>query len=70
MIKIKLKRDRVENWLLQQKDILTVFQFEKKLGFTRGTLSKYYAGNRNLANEEIKIIDKYIQDSLDNYFDT
>ncbi len=70
MIKIKLKRDRVENWLLQQKDILTVFQFEKKLGFTRGTLSKYYAGNRSLANEEIKIIDKYIQDSLDNYFDT
>ncbi len=70
MIKIKLKRDRVENWLLQQKDILTVFQFEKKLGFTRGTLSKYYARNRSLANEEIKIIDKYIQDSLDNYFDT
>ena len=70
MVKVRLKRARVEGGLREEKDIITVLKLERKLDFTRGTLSKFYAGNRKLTTQEIKIIDTYIQGSLNSYFDS
>lgn len=66
----KLKREKVEQWLITHKDILRIAMIERKLGFSRGVISKFYKkeNKRKLKNEEIKKIDKMILKIIDTYY--
>ena len=65
-----IKRKKVEKWLLENKDILKIASMERKLGFSRGTISKFYrkSNGRKLRNNEINSIDVMIKEILDQYF--
>lgn len=65
----KEKRRRVEEYLINQKDILTILPFERKLGFKRGTIYKFINNSRKLRLKEIEIIDRYILDIINKYLD-
>ena len=63
------KRLKVEQWLLNYKDILTILPLEKKLGFSRGTIYKFLKDKRKLNTQEIKAIDRYVQDMIFKYLE-
>ncbi len=57
------KRTRVENWLINNEDILRIAAIERKLGLSRGVIAKFLnpKTNRKLKNEEINNIYKLIE---------
>ncbi len=65
----KTKRQRVEEYLIDQKDILKILPFERKLGFKRGIIYKFVKSNRKLSRYEIETIDKYIINKINKYLD-
>ena len=66
----KIKREKVEKWLIAHKDILKIAVVERKLGFSRGVISKFYQteNKRKLKTNEISQIDKMIKEIIDVYF--
>ncbi len=63
------KRQRVEQWLREYQDILTILPLEKNLNFSRGTIYKFLKDGRKLTTQEIKVIDYYIQDMIAKYLE-
>ncbi len=65
----KSRRQRVEEILLKEKDILCILPFERKLGFSRGIIYKFIKYHRKLSTSEIKKIDNYFQEVIDRYLE-
>lgn len=65
----KSKRERVEEFLIEFSDILSVLPFERRLGFTRGKVYKFLKNKRKLSTSEIRTIDSCIQKVIDKYLE-
>ncbi|TPN87435.1 hypothetical protein [Aquimarina algicola] len=65
----KVKRERVERWLILHKDSLRIASIERQLGFSRGILAKFYKeeNKRILKKEEVELLDKWIKKLIDSY---
>ncbi|WP_378177878.1 hypothetical protein [Aquimarina sp. SS2-1] len=63
------KRKKVEQWIIDYNEILSIQPLERTLGFSRGTIYKFITNNRKLTATEIKIIDRYIQNMISKYLE-
>ncbi len=66
----KNKRQRVEKLLIEYKDILKITVIERKLGFSRGVIAKFYKKKkkRKLQDKEIDAIDELVEKLIDSYY--
>ncbi len=63
----KSRRQRVEQLLLEEKDILCILPLERRLGFSRGVIYKFIKNKRRLKSAEIKKIDNYFLGIIEKY---
>ncbi len=65
----KSKRARVEKWLTVNKNILKIAVIERRLGFSRGIIAKFFKekDKRKLTTQEINEIDQLIHTICDSY---
>ncbi|WP_438710546.1 hypothetical protein ACSTS3_16990 [Aquimarina muelleri] len=63
----KSRRQRVEELLLEERDILCILPLERKLGFSRGIIYKFIKNKRRLNSVEIKKIDNYFLGIIEKY---
>ncbi|WP_438710273.1 hypothetical protein ACSTS3_14480 [Aquimarina muelleri] len=64
----KTKRQKVELWLLKNKDIINGTGMDKRLDFPRGTIQKFLKYNRSLNVKRIDAIYKFLKEiGIDKY---
>ena len=63
------KRKKVEALLNDYSDILKVLPLERRLGFSRGKIYKFFKNNRKLSVSEINKIDDCIQNMIEKYLE-
>lgn len=64
MNKKKIKRDRVENWILSNKRFLKIKPIERKLRLPVNTIQKFTNGKGVITDKQITVIYKFLTKTL------